>query len=170
MKCALCNSNLVSKSGEIDFNTRSLGKVFVPNLKYLECKGCGEKLLTPKESDKVTEYLTNREQEQINKLSIAEFITANQAAEILKITKQAFSKHPRVKRGLIYSAKIGDRKYYNKKSVELFREKDNGKYLLRSPKKPVRKYSLGNLIKVEFPTRTEDSIELKDQKLISAES
>ena len=123
MNCALCNNKLTAKFGAIDFHTQSLGRISVPNLNYLECEYCGEKLLSSTAGNKAAEYIAKQEQERINKLPIGEFITANESAEILGITKQAFSKNPKIRRGFIYASQIGDRKYYHKESVKLFKEK-----------------------------------------------
>lgn len=131
MNCALCNGKLIKRSGAIEFNSRSIGKILVPNLEFLECKECKDKILTLEESDKAIDYIAKKEREAIYNLPVKDFITAKEAYKILGITKQAFSKHPKIKRGLIYSVKIDDRKYYNRKSVELFKEKGNGKYLLK---------------------------------------
>ena len=130
MKCALCNGRLIKKLGPIEFNSKTIGRILVPNLKFLECNNCGDKIFTPKESDKAIDFIAEKERDAITALPIRDFITANEAAKILGITKQAFSKHPKIKRGLIYFVKIGNRKYYNRKSIELFKEKSNGKYLL----------------------------------------
>jgi hypothetical protein len=133
MKCALCNKQLVEKKESIEFDSQSLGKISVPNLKFLECEGCGDKLLSTKEANKAALYITRKESELINRLPIGEFVSANEAAALLGITKQAFSKHPKIKRGFIYFTQIGDRKFYHKKSVELFKEKGNGKFILTRP-------------------------------------
>ena len=130
MKCGLCNNELILKKGDVEFDSRSIGRVLVPNLKFYECEICGDKLLSPKESDKAIEYIANKENQLIKKFPIGEFITANEAAEILEISKQAFSKNRKIKRGIIYSTKIGDRKYYLEQSVKLFKENKNGKFLL----------------------------------------
>ena len=116
--------------GEVEFESRSLGEISVPNIKFYECENCGDKLLSLKESEKATEYIANKEKELIDMLPISEFKSLNEAAKILGITKQAFSKHSKIKRGIIYSAKIGNRKYYHRKSVELFKKNGNGKFLL----------------------------------------
>jgi YgiT-type zinc finger domain-containing protein len=133
MKCAICNTEISAKTAEFEFKSRSLGKILIPDITYFECVSCGNKILSPNESDKVINYVEKEENKAISKLPIGDFITANEAAEILGITKQAFSKHAKIKRGLIYSVKIGDRKYYNHNSVELFKEKNNGKFLLSKP-------------------------------------
>lgn len=133
MKCALCNGRLVNKLDVLEFNSKSIGKVLIPNIKFTECQSCKDKILAPKEFDKAVDFIAREEKRAISNLPIREFITANEAARILGITKQAFSKHPKIKRGLIYSVKIDDRKLYNRKSVELFKEKGNGKFLLSKP-------------------------------------
>ena len=130
MNCALCNGMLVKKTAPIEFKSKSIGKILVPDLKFLECEECGDKILTPEESDKAINYISKKENEAIYNLPVKDFITVKEASKMLGITKQAFSKHPKIKRGLIYFVTIGDRKYYNRKSVELFKEKNNGKFLL----------------------------------------
>jgi hypothetical protein len=170
MNCALCNGKVDKVKGSIDFDTRSLGKVSVPNLEYLMCTTCGDLLLTTEQSDRVSKFIANEEQQLINKLPVGEFISLNEAAAILGITKQAFSKHLKIKNGLIFSATISNRKFYNRKSVELFKRDGNGKYLLLPSKKQLRKYNIGNVIKIDFPARAEDSITVTGQDLLSAES
>jgi hypothetical protein len=133
MKCALCNGNLIRRTGSVEFKTRSLGTINVPNLQFLECDACDEKLLDRIESKKATDYIRNKEQQRINNLPIGEFLSAKEAATFFEITKQAFSKHPKIKGGLIYSCKIDNRKFYHKKSLEQFRETGNGKFQLPIP-------------------------------------
>lgn len=130
MKCVHCNHKLVKRKGELEFKSRSLGKVVVPDLQYLECDNCGEKLISPEEGEKAIEFIEKEEHRVVNNLPIGEFVTAGEAAEMLEITKQAFSKNQKIKRGLIYSVKIGRIKCYHKKSIALFKEKNNGKFLL----------------------------------------
>jgi hypothetical protein len=170
MKCAICNNKAVESTGSIEFEVRSLGNISVPGLEFFKCNECDDKLLTTEQSDIAFEFIANEEQKLINMLPISEFVSAKEAAAILGITKQAFSKHPKIKKGLIFSTRISNRKFYNRKSVELFKKNGNGKYLLNQNKKPIRKYSVDNLIKLAIPARAEDSIEFKDQELISAES
>ncbi len=146
MKCALCNNHIIKRKGSISFYTRSLGKVSVPGLEFMECTACNDQLLTPEQSDKAIEYIANKEQELIRTRPIGEFITANEAAAILGVTKQAFSKNPKIKKGLIYAFTIDNRRFFNKRSVELFKEQGNGKFLLKPPKDRIRIFQFDNLI------------------------
>ena len=93
------------------------------------------------------DFVQNREQEAIDNLPFSEFIALNEAAEILGYTKQAFSKNPRIRRGMILSGTKGGRKYYVRKSVELFKVKKSGKYrLVPNPDKEI----FGELLKQTF--------------------
>lgn len=130
MTCALCNGDIVKRKGDLPFESKTLGQLSIPNISFEECQSCGDKLLSPRESDKVVNYVRQKEQEAIESMPIGDFIPANEAAEMLGITKQAFSKHPKIKRGLIFSVTKGKRKLFLKKSVELFKGKGNGKFLL----------------------------------------
>lgn len=127
MKCEMCHGKLSKVKEELEFSSPALGKLLIPNITFFKCNKCGEKLLTPEMSDKVTKYVKAKEQEAIDCLPIGEFISLNEASEILGITKQAFSKNPKIKRGWIYSTKIDERKYYYQKSVEAFKKKNDGR-------------------------------------------
>jgi hypothetical protein len=110
--------------------------VDVPDIEYEQCLRCGQILLTPESNKKVIAYVKKQEQEAIDDLPIGGFISLNEAAEILGITKQAFSKNPNIKRGLIVSKKLGQYTFYLKESVRLFKKKGNGKFLLPKYKEP----------------------------------
>ena len=126
MDCAICNNKLTETKGVYTFHSKIIGKINIPNIKIFKCLNCDERLLFDTESEKVLNYVENKEQEAIGSLPIGEFITTNQAAEILGISKQAFSKDPKIKRGFILSHEIGGKKLFLRKSVELFKKKKNG--------------------------------------------
>lgn len=125
MKCALCNGNLGTVIGSIQFKSKPLGNIFIPNIKHSVCCNCGDIIIDCEESGKIKRYLEEKETEAILSLPIGDFVSLNEAAQILGVTKQAFSKNPRIKRGMIYSVTKDNRKFYFKKSVEEF--KRNGK-------------------------------------------
>jgi len=81
-------------------------------------------------SQKVAKHVLEKQREAIASLSIGEFITSKEAAEILKVSKQAFSKNSKIKRGFIYSVKIGNRNLYHSRSVSLFGERGDGRFPL----------------------------------------
>jgi len=64
MKCALCNNELILKNGHIEITTKKLGKALIPDIQYLECAECHDKLLTMEQSDKVVDFIKQQEAKQ----------------------------------------------------------------------------------------------------------
>ena len=162
MECALCNGKLTDKYDTIEFESKTIGQIFVPNIRQTVCEECGDILLTPRESERIISYVKHREKTAIGRLPVSEFASLNEAAKILGVTKQAFSKNPRIKAGLIYSVSIGGRRYYNRKSVEQFMETGNGRYLL--PKREVEKVDL--IKKWEIKPETLDFVTHVDDEIV----
>lgn len=130
MECLECGGNVLHKFGSYKFNSRILGEIVIPNIRYEECNQCGDKYVKSKESNKIISIVKQKEKEAIERLPFDQFISMSEAAELLGCTKQAFSKNPRIRRGLIMHGIIDGRKYYLKKSVLLFKETNNGLFLL----------------------------------------
>ncbi len=130
-KCEYCDGLVTTVRESMPFKSKALGTVFsVPDIEQHKCSKCGNTVISLNEADKVTIFVRNKEQEAINNLPACDFISLNQAAELLGITKQAFSKHPRIKRGFIYSITIDDKKFFYKRSVEAFKATKDGRVSL----------------------------------------
>jgi len=97
--CEYCGGTITTVKTVLSFKNMALGTVSAPDI----------------------------EQHVINNLPVSDFISLNQAADLLGISKQAFSKHPRVKRGFIYSTTIDNKKFFYKRSVEAFRDTKDGR-------------------------------------------
>lgn len=130
MKCIECGGTIKKVKGSLPFKSRIIGEVLVPNIHYEKCSNCNEITVLLDDSDQITGYVEKLEQGAISRLPIGDFITLDEAADILEISKQAFSKNPRIRRGLIMSYAMAGRKYYLKKSVLQFKEKKNGLFKL----------------------------------------
>lgn len=130
MKCAECNGNLEIFTGDFKSKSKSLGKIIIPEISYTKCKDCGDILLDPDMAQKVFDFKKQKELELIALLPVGDFLTVNEAVEILGVTKQAFSKNNKIKRDFIYNIEIGKKKLYHKKSIELFKSTGNGRFLL----------------------------------------
>jgi hypothetical protein len=130
IKCEYCDGSVTKVKGVLPFKSKALGAVNVPDIEQHKCSKCGNTVISLDEADKVTAFIKNKEQEIINNLPACVFISLNQAAERLGITKQAFSKHPRIKRGFIYSITIDNKKYFYKRSVEAFKATKDGRVSL----------------------------------------
>lgn len=129
-KCEYCDGTITTVREPLPFKSKALGAVVIPAIEQHKCSQCGNTVISLDEADKVTTFVRNKEQEAINNLPACDFVSLNQAAELLGITKQAFSKHPRIKRGYIYSITIDDKKFYYKRSVEAFKATKDGRVSL----------------------------------------
>ena len=57
MNCAMCDGDLIDKRGPFPFRSRSLGNVFIPDVSFSECVLCGDKTISPDESEKLINYV-----------------------------------------------------------------------------------------------------------------
>ncbi len=129
-KCEYCDGKITKVKTSLPFKSKALGTVTVPDIEQYTCSKCGNSSLSLDEANKVSQYVRDKEQHVISNLPVCDFISLNQAAELLDITKQAFSKHPRIKRGFIYSTTIDGKKFFYKRSVEAFKETRDGRISL----------------------------------------
>ena len=130
MKCHDCGGTYIGYNDTLDLHIDIIGYYSVDATNYFKCQKCGELLFprdTVKKIESVEADITNK---FISKLPIKEFVFATEAAMLLGITKQAFSKNPRIKNGFIYSVSLGNKKLYHLKSVLLFKGKGDGRFNL----------------------------------------
>lgn len=130
MRCNECSGNMRTVSGNYPTKSKSLGKVVVPDVTYCKCETCESVLLDPDMARKVSDFKNRKEAQLIRQLPVGEFLTLNEASDILGITKQAFSKNNKIKRGFIYFVEIDKKKLFHKKSVESFKETGDGRFVL----------------------------------------
>lgn len=130
--CEYCNGTAIECIDFHIFESKVIGKVTVPDIKQTKCHQCGSVLLSAESADVIINYVRRKESQAVSNLPIKDFITPGQAIEILGYTKQNFSKNPRIKKGMILSAIIDGKKYYLKKSVELFKDNNDGRFLIQS--------------------------------------
>lgn len=146
MKCKLCNGKLSNKRGPVEFFSKIAGTITIPNIKYEECLNCHDRIYSTSEYEKIIDYVENKEQYLINQQPMSSFVSAREAAKILGMTKQAFSKNSRIKRGFILYTKIDGRKYYLKKSVKKYKENNHdGRFLIDIQKPKDKWYSIGEV-------------------------
>ena len=128
LNCLLCNAEVMNKKEDYLCNSKVIGKVLIPLIEFYECRGCHETRLSPEARHEVITHVREQERNAIASLSSDDLITAGQAAELLGVSKQAFSKNPKIKKGYVYFTQIGNKKVYFKRSVELFRETGDGRF------------------------------------------
>ena len=140
MRCYTCGNVYIEHEGTLELSNKTIGNYNVDLAKYYKCSGCGS-IIYPKET---LNLISKKEKEirdnLIRKLPVDEFIVATEAAELLGISKQALHKNKRIKKGFIYSAKLGGKRLYNKKSVQLFKDTNDGRFNLskQAPREVVR--------------------------------
>lgn len=130
MKCDSCANQMRARFGPYRLRTKELGEIRVPNIAYLACKACDERLLDPEQAKNVTSYAREQVSKAISNLPVGQFVSMVDAAELLGISKQAFSKNARIRRGSIYSQRLGDRLYYYKPSVDAYKNTGDGRVRL----------------------------------------
>ncbi|HIJ95672.1 MAG TPA: hypothetical protein HPP94_08040 [Desulfuromonadales bacterium] len=131
--CEYCDGTITTVKTILFFKSKALGTVRIPDIEQHKCSKCDNTSLSLDEANKVSQFVRDKEQHIIDNLPASDFISLNQAADLLGISKQAFSKHPRVKRGFIYSITIDNKKFFYKRSVEAFRDTKDGRVSLSWP-------------------------------------
>ena len=93
-----------------------------------------DEYLYPLETAKVLDKKRNEIMEGlIRRYPIEDFMTATEAAKSLDMSRQALHKNRRIRRGFIYQTKFYGKTVYLKKSVERFKEKGDGRFLIHKP-------------------------------------
>jgi hypothetical protein len=142
MNCSLCNAKTRDKKEDYFHKSKIIGEVLVPAIEFRECQGCGEVTLSPRTHNEVNNYVAEQERNAIATLRANDLISAGQAASILAVTKQAFSKNSKVKMGFVYSLMIGAKKAYFRSSIELFKRTGDGRFPITRWKSSVPENSI----------------------------
>lgn len=129
--CALCSGTINKAAKSVEFNSIPLGKIFVPDILVYECEKCLDQTLDNEQSDLLIRKVKELENKAFAQLPIGEFMSAKETYGYLGISKQALSKDKKIKRGFIYSVKIGTQSFYYKKSVFRFKETRDGRIPLQ---------------------------------------
>lgn len=124
MKCSKCNADRKVITNTIIKESIIAGSISIPGITYFKCISCNTLVFPPGESQKIFDFIKEKELELISNQPFADFIDISEACRILQINKQAFSKNKRIKRGFILSGEIGGKKFYLKDSIIKF--KDSG--------------------------------------------
>lgn len=121
ISCEKCDGKLKESREVVPFESKAIGKIFVPGVHHYKCSKCGSSMVSYVGAGTLLKYVREKENEAIGLLPAKDFLSLNEAAYILGISKQAFNKNSQIKKGFIYSMIIGGRRHYYKKSVEEFK-------------------------------------------------
>ena len=131
MNCASCNTETISQVLDYQCNNNILGDVLVPRVEVEQCPNCGALILSEEAERAVSHYLKTRVKEAIVSLPAEDLISAGQAAAILGVTKQAFSKNPKIKKGVVFFVYVGTKKFFFRSSVTLFKTVGDGRFPIK---------------------------------------
>jgi hypothetical protein len=122
MLCTECGC--IMKEVTKSYHARSLlaGTVELFGVKQWECncQECTSVYIDFETAKRVEDCVLEKERALIDALPIGEFVTGIEAAEILGITKQGFSKNQRIRNGFIVSKRMDGRIFYYRPSVVAF--------------------------------------------------
>lgn len=128
MRCYDCGGTYIEHFGSLSLHDDYIGNYKVPDVQYFKCENCNQ-LLFPKDTAIKIESVENDiKYKLIGQLPVRDFVSANAAAGLLGISKQAFNKNRRIRNGFIYSVSLEGKKLYNKKSLFLFKEMGDGRF------------------------------------------
>lgn len=130
MRCLDCGEQFVTKFGDVIEKRKTIGTFKVSSVEYRECESCGQKLYPAKTAKKIDKRGQEIEKRLIENLPIKDFIGATAAAKIIGVSRQAMHKHPRIRRGFIYSVKLEGKIFYHLRSVNLYKETGDGRFPL----------------------------------------
>ena len=128
MNCSLCNAETTRKTEDHLCRSKILGDVLVPLVEVESCMSCGASKLSTEAEGKISDYLKMLEKDAINSLPADILISAGQAAAILGVSKQAFSKNPKIKKGFVYFTMIGTKKFFFRSSLKLYKKSGDGRF------------------------------------------
>lgn len=133
MQCDMCGSDCEEIVGILTETDSFIGEYSVPQARYYRCVACGAVFYPLATSRMLDQKRKEVEHASIRRYSIADFMSGSETADYLKISRQALHKHRRVRKGFIYATRFGGKTVYLRRSVELFKQRGDGRFpFLRS--------------------------------------
>jgi YgiT-type zinc finger domain-containing protein len=130
MKCSECEGSYIKAADTYEYVDPYVGIITISGLPYFLCPQCGDSLLSDELAEQIGIEREKKIREKIARYPIGDFVTASEAVSMLGITRQAFHKNRRIKRGFIYQTKLGDSTVYLKESVLKYKENGDGRFPL----------------------------------------
>jgi len=130
MKCLDCKTDRLPKKIDLQVDNFQVGRFNLAAAEIFECPDCKSRLYTYETCKRIDAQVERMISDFLEQFPVKDYITLNEAAEILQISKQAFSKNSRIKRGFIYSRDIGGRRLFLKPSVIGFKNSGDGRFNL----------------------------------------
>ena len=130
MRPCECGGIYEKMQGPLEIDDRYVGLLRLESADYYECPDCKDRIypldtarFIESEREKITEEILQAQ-------PLHAFLSAADTAAQLGISRQALHKNKRIRQGFIYRTSLGGLAVYLKKSVDLYREKGDGRFLL----------------------------------------
>jgi hypothetical protein len=117
MKCLSCGSSYNRRVGSLEVDDPFVGSYSVADSVYFECPKCHERLLTPDTLGKIEEGRRRKLEDWLRNQPFGNFVSASEAARLLKVSRQALHKSRKFRIGLIYGALLDGKRYYYRPSL-----------------------------------------------------
>jgi len=131
MKCTDCGGEIIEHKKPYYEEEDAFGvRYIVKNVMVMECKrkGCKWMAFSSETCRILEDKREEAQQKLIKSFSIGEFITPLETAKILNIPVQRLSFRRHRCGRMIYKTKLGGKTFYLRKSVELFKKKNDGRF------------------------------------------
>jgi hypothetical protein len=132
MNCFKCNGSYQKKHGKLEFNDHYVGVISLDDADYYECPKCADQLLPTETARLIENKRKELLEEYLQSQPIKDFLSVAETSESLKITRQALHKHKRINNGFIYQTMFSGNKVYLKKSIDLYKKKGDGRFLIKN--------------------------------------
>ena len=127
MRCHSCGGSYAEVHGPLVLRDKCVGEYRVGVEKYLRCDGCGDALLSVEVAEQADRERREKLTELLQSRPLAAFVTAAEAVAILGVSRQAFHKNRRIRKGLIHQTQLGGLAVYLRESVERYKETGDGR-------------------------------------------
>ena len=132
MKCYECGGNYVERCDRYEYDDRYVGLIVVEGIQYYSCDMCDDVLFSLEMTEAIEKERDRRISEFIENSPVKDFVSSSEAATMLGVSRQAFHKNRRVKRGFIYQTKLSGTPVYLKQSVVQYKDTGDGRFPLDS--------------------------------------
>jgi hypothetical protein len=130
MKCLSCGAICEKTRGNISINDRLTGPFVAKDVEYFKCKKCGEHFFPAETSKMIDASRREALDGLLSSFPISDFLSQPEAYAYLGISRQAFHKNKRIKRGFIYQYERGGTLFYLKRSVQAYLASGDGRFPL----------------------------------------
>jgi hypothetical protein len=131
MRCMECQrADMVTVVEPVCMEMPFVGVITTSRTEHERCPVCGETMLPPVAAQAVDDAYYAKQERLLGRFPIDDYVTADVAREILGKSRQAVAKDGRIRRGFVYRIRKGRAWLYLRKSVEQYRDTEDGRFPL----------------------------------------